>query len=46
MLLGLHLKIFKIRLLKTLYEGELRGPQSNLFHSIIVDGKQEFLKNL
>ena len=36
---------FKVFDLKILSVSELRMLESNLFHSIMVDGKYEFLKN-
>ena len=37
---------FRISFLKTLKLSHFRRLTSNLFHSIIVDGKKEFLKKL
>ena len=38
----MNLRIFDIKILSV---SELRMLESNLFHSIMVDGKHEFLKN-
>ena len=38
----LNLRIFDLKMLSV---SELRMLESNLFHSIMVDGKYEFLKN-
>ena len=43
---GGHLTNSKIRFLKSLQDGEVRILESNLFYSMMVDGKKVFLKKL